>query len=178
MYRCDEMQRSLRMQKTSGPNTSAAFSVQPLHTDHLLPKGVCDSTAMPRATRTSNSHDAKTNSIENHPRADLQTRASSSIPGKFGRSPSNSRNCIKVNSRWVARQVRYEYVTLNRGHGFVSEHRRLDPHDRVTFNSALLSARFEPDPSRVRLFYARKRDDGESELAVAWAEAMRATTCT
>jgi hypothetical protein len=97
----------------------------------------------------------KTNSIENHLRAEPQTRASSSIPGKFGRSPSNSRNCIKVNSRWVARQVRYEYVTLNRGHGSVSEHRRLDPHDRVTFNSALLSARFKPDPSRVRLFFGR-----------------------
>ena len=76
------------------------------------------------------------------------------------------------------KRVRFHYVTLNRGHGLVSEHRRLDPHDRVTFNSSLLSARFEPDPLRVRLFYARKRDDGESELAVAWAEAMRATTCT
>jgi hypothetical protein len=43
-----------------------------------------------------------------------------------------------------------------RGHGLVPEHRRLDPHDRVTFNSALLSARFKPDPSRVRLLNIRR----------------------
>src|ERR1700687_5313092 len=99
------------MPKTSEPKTSATFSVQPLHTDDLLPKGVCDSTAIGRGQHigTSNSHDAKTNPIENHLRGDPQKRACSSISGNFGRSLSNSRNCIKLNSCWVARQVRYEY---------------------------------------------------------------------
>jgi hypothetical protein len=32
--------RFLRMPKTSGPKTSTTFSVQPLHTDGALPKGV------------------------------------------------------------------------------------------------------------------------------------------
>src|ERR1700730_12632601 len=55
------------------------------------------------------------------------------------------------------KRVRFQHVMLNRGHGLAPEHRRSDPHDRVTFNSALLSARFEPDPSRVRHFHARNR---------------------
>jgi len=37
------------------------------------------------------------------------------------------------------------YATPKRGYGLVPEYRRLDPHDRVTFNFTLLSARFEPD---------------------------------
>jgi hypothetical protein len=45
-------------------------------------------------------------------------------------------------------------ATLNRGHGLVPEHRRLDPHDRISLSSTL-RARFKPNPHGFRLFFIR-----------------------
>ena len=39
----------------------------------------------------------------------------------------------------------------------------MDSHDRVTFNSSLLIARFGPDPHGFGFFNARKLRDGERE---------------